>query len=121
MPHEILREGTPGGSADSDLSAGYLFVKLTATGSDASGVGELADGMLINCPEQGDAVAMQCAGVRMIRASAVMAPGDEVASAAGGECKVAASGEFILGKVHLVGGGVGDLVPVLFNPGGRKA
>ena len=123
MSHEILREGTPGGDADSDLSAGCLFVKLSATGSDASGLGELADGILINAPAAGAAVSMQCAGVGQVRVAAgqTLNPGDEVASAANGEAKVAAAGEHILGKVHLVGATAGQLVPVLFQPAGPKA
>ena len=115
---EILRQCTPSEAA-ADLTAGCIFVTEGASGVDATALGGRAHGILHNQPDTGDAAGYATAGAVMpVRASAAIAKGDLVASAAGGEAKTAAGGEHVNGVALSAAAASGDLIAVLFLPSG---
>lgn len=114
----------PGRTAAADYSAAqHRFV--TATPGDTAtlaGDGVQVDAALVNNPIAGEAAELWGPGsVAKIEASAPIADGAAVASAANGKAKTAASGNYIVGRALNAVGADGELVSVWMTMPGRLA
>lgn len=116
---EVLQSFTM--EAAGDLSSDqYHFVKVTAnkTVGACDTAGEAALGVNQgNVDGAGKSVQVGFHGISKVEASATIAGGDLVATTAAGLAATATTGQTVLG-VALIGGDVGELIPVLLYQGG---
>ena len=121
MAFESIRHTVPGVVAAADLSTKQFFlVKMSSTGINLAGNGELTLGVLQNKPDAlGKAATVASVGStsKCIAAEAITA-GADVASDAAGKAVNAASGDYILGIALDTVTTDGDLFTVhIMNPG----
>lgn len=101
-----------------------LFVTLQSDGKfDPAGLGDDADGVVLEAGSDGDRVPMVVPDgcVIPVVASAAILAGANVASAAGGQAVTAGTGNVILGKALTAADGSGELVEVLFSKAGAAS
>ena len=113
----------PGIVAGADLSAAqHRFVSIDSAGKAVlTGAGAIVDAALENNPILDEAASLMGPGsVAKIEASAAIALGAEVSSAANGQARTAVQFDFIAGRALTVAGGSGELVSVWMNFPGSK-
>ncbi len=123
MAFENVRKGgIPGVVASADLT-GSQFLFAIVDGEKTVGLavnGEAADGVILNKPDIGQAVALAISGdTSKVRAGAAVAAGAEVMSNASGEgITLAGAGSVSLGKCLTAAANAGELLTVqLSSPG----
>ena len=126
MAIENVGSTLPGGEAAADLSANqYYFVKVDSSGQVAlcDTLGEKMDGVLQNDPEaQGRAATVWGVGsVSKVVASAAIAQGANVTTAASGKAVTAASGNYIAGTALEASSADGEVIAVWVTMPGRVA
>jgi len=124
MAIENVGATVPGAEAAADLSAKqHYLMKMTSTGVNVCGDGELPLGVLQNKPSAlGRAATVWGVGsVSKVVASAAIAKGAKVASTATGTAVTAASGDYIAGYALDAVTASGDLVSVFISNPGRLA
>lgn len=108
--------------ASADLSGNqYYCVALGASGYALAGLGAAVDGILQDKPGSGESCSVQVDGISKAVAGAAIAKGDAVACDAAGKLKVAATGEYILGRALQAAGADGEVIAVLMSRPGRSA
>lgn len=124
MAYENRGTNLPGIVAAADYSAAqHRFVSINGDGkAELTGAGLRMDACLENNPLADHAATLNGPGsVAKIEASAAIAQGADVASAADGKAVLAASGNYIAGKALNAVSAAGELVSVWFTLPGRAA
>jgi hypothetical protein len=124
MAYENRGTNLPGIVAAADFSAAqHRFVSIDSAGEAAlAGAGGRIDAVLENNPVQGVACTLNGPGsVAKVEASAAIAQGADVASAADGKAVTAAAGNYIAGKALNAVGASGEIVSVWLTLPGRAA
>lgn len=118
MAYELRGQTIPGLAAHADYSAAqHRFVFVNASGNaELSAAGGPVDGVMENDPKIGEAATVYNTGVAKVQASAAIAVGAQVSSAANGQAKVAASGDQIVGVCRTAAGAAGDICTVVLSP-----
>lgn len=109
--------------AAADLSTKQFYaVKLTSTGYALCSVaGEPCDGILQDDPLSGKVCNVMVHGISKAIAGGAIAKGANVTVDANGKLAVAASGNYILGRLKEAATADGDIVTLLINRHGRLA
>jgi hypothetical protein len=124
MAYENRGTNLPGIVAAADYSAApHRFVSINNAAKAALvAAGARIDGVMENNPVADQAVSIMGPGsVAKVEASAAIALGADVASAADGKAVTAASGNYIAGRALTVAGAAGELVSVWLTLPGRVA
>ena len=121
MAFEKVGATIPGAVAAADLSTHqFKLVKMTATGINVAGAGELTIGALQNKPAALDraATVWGTGSVSKIVAGAAVLAGASVAADATGRAVTAVLNDNIAGVALDAAGAAGDIISVfIFNPG----
>lgn len=123
MAFENVISRVPGLTAAADLSAKqFFFVKVTGDREvNLAGDGEAAM-PLDNDPLSGEEASIPAPGSTVkVVASAAIAAGADVATAAGGKAKTSTSGDYINGQALTAAGADLEVFTMLYNPVGRTA
>ena len=108
-------------SADFSTTGQHRFVTIGASGPALAAAGARVDGVLANNPGSGEPSEVLTVGsVAKVEASAAIAKGADVASAANGQAVTAATTNYIAGKALTAVGAAGELVSVLLLMPGRE-
>lgn len=87
-----------------------------------SAAGEVVKGVCREAALTGEVAEIDLAcGGSLVEASEAIAAGAEIASTADGKAKIAASGEFIVGRAFSAATADGDLMSIVLSPEGIKA
>lgn len=124
MAYENRGTNLPGIVAEADYSAAqHRFVSINSSGkAELTGAGARIDAVMENNPVADVAASLKGPGsVAKVEASASIALGADVASAADGKAVTAAAGNYIAGKALNVAGAAGELVSVWLTLPGRAA
>ena len=117
MAIELRGQTFPGLVAHADYSsAQHRFVFVNASGNaELSANGGQVDGVLENDPKAGQAAAVHAHGIAKVQASAAIAVGAKVSSAASGKAKTAVSGDQIVGTCVVAAGALDEFCSVLMG------
>ncbi len=116
MATEGIISSIPGLTASADLSAlQYRFVTMSGADTvNVSGVSESAIGVLQNKPTSGQAANVAAVGsVSKITASAAIAAGVNIATAANGKAVTAGAGVDVVGQAIEAAGADNDIISML--------
>lgn len=114
MSHEVQGHSIPGLVAEADYTnARYRFVKINSSGNaELCGAADKIDGVLENNPKAGQAATVSYDGLMKVEASAAIAVGAEVSTAANGQARTAVTGDMIAGVCRVAASAAGDLCTV---------
>lgn len=123
MAYSTRGNSLPGISAGADLSTTgqHRFVTVDSTGRVVlTGAAGRSEGVLANNPIEDQAAEVQGHGaVAKVSASAAIAAGDSVASAANGQGRTAVALDFIIGVCVEAAGASGELCSVYITMPGK--
>jgi len=123
MAYENVSHTVPGIAAGADLTGSQnRFVSIDSTGRAVlTGAGARVDGVVGNKPNTGEPVSMIGYGsVAKVEASAAIALGASVASAANGQAVTATLNAFIAGVCVSAAGAAGELCSVYLASHGQS-
>lgn len=120
----VRRGGIPGVVASADLtgSQGLFAIVDGEKTVGLAGAGVAADGVIVNKPDSGQAVALAIPGdTAKVVAGALVAAGANVSSDAAGKGITSTSGDYILGKCLTASANADELITVQLSTPGRLA
>lgn len=108
--------------SDADLRHKELrFCKRTATGVNIAGAGERVAGVISEGKNIGLYTSFKTGNILKVIASAAIAAGAQVASAADGAVRTAVAGDNVCGSANVAASGAGVVIDITFDQMGIKA